>query len=93
MNFDPKQTAHVRTIIFVADAGAGHRARAESLLAYIPREYRNGVDVVSPYREIMSRLRFPYGRLANIGEVLSNLSLCDGRATVRPGFVKSGPVS
>jgi len=75
MTSDPAGNRPVKTIIFLADAGSGHRMTAECLKTYIPPDRRAGIEFVNPYREILSKARFPFGRASMMGEALYNLLL------------------
>ncbi len=64
-----------KTIVFLADAGAGHRTTAKSLLHYMPDEARERVTLVNPYAEILAKAG-PIDRvMATFGEKLYNLLL------------------
>ncbi|KZL19534.1 Processive diacylglycerol beta-glucosyltransferase [Pseudovibrio axinellae] len=44
----------MKTLLFVADAGSGHRATAKGLVQCAPEHMRQGISLVNPYKEIFS---------------------------------------
>ncbi|WP_310618918.1 MGDG synthase family glycosyltransferase [Flexibacterium corallicola] len=60
----------MKTLVFTIDAGSGHKATAEGIIQCAPKEMKEGIVLVNPYRQVVS----PFSKYAKKKQfVLSGL--------------------